>query len=153
MRSVAASGLIEPMRWWHIEQITALEEILFPGDSPWTAPMFWNELACGHYYVVVLNGENVSGYAGLAIVGDEAEVRTIGVHPDRQGRGLGRLLLADLLAVAGRRRVLLEVRTDNAAAIGLYESTGFQRVGLRRNYYRPSGADAYVMVREQESAR
>ena len=41
--------------------------------------------------------------------------------------------------------MFLEVRTDNAAAIALYESVGFTRVGVRKRYYRVSGADAYTM--------
>ena len=44
--------------------------------------------------------------------------------------------------------VFLEVRTDNLAAIGLYESYGFTITGTRKNYYHPSGADAYTMMRE-----
>ena len=43
--------------------------------------------------------------------------------------------------------MLLEVRTDNAAAIALYVSEGFTRLGVRRRYYQPSGADAYTMAR------
>jgi ribosomal-protein-alanine N-acetyltransferase len=39
------------------------------------------------------------------------------------------------------------VRTDNTPAIALYESEGFTRIGLRRRYYQPSGADAYTMLR------
>ena len=137
----------QPMRWWHIEAVAALETVLFTEDSPWTAEMFWGELACGHHYVVVCEGDRLIGYAGLALLDDEASVQTIGVDPDEQGRGLGRLLLADLLDTAGQRRVLLEVRTDNATAIALYESVGFERLGVRRRYYQPSGADAYVMCR------
>ena len=38
----------------------------------------------------------------------------------------------------------LEVRTDNVTAIALYRSVGFTEVGLRRRYYRISGADAYT---------
>ena len=71
---------------------------------------------------------------------------TIGVRPAAQGAGLGRGLLRALLAHAGDRRILLEVRTDNAAAIALYESEGFVIVGTRRRYYH-SGADAYTMAR------
>jgi ribosomal-protein-alanine N-acetyltransferase len=93
------------------------------------------------------DGGNLLGYAGLAVAADEAEVRTIGVAPAAQGRGVGRALLHDLLRAAGPRRVLLEVRCDNEPAIALYESEGFVRVGLRRHYYQPSGADAYTMAR------
>jgi ribosomal-protein-alanine N-acetyltransferase len=131
-----------------IPTLVELEEILFPGDSPWTAEMFAGELAAGHHYVVHRDpAGTVDGYAGLALLGGEAEVHTIGVRPAAQGAGIGRALLRDLLAYAGDRRVLLEVRTDNAAAIGLYESEGFVIVGTRRRYYRPSGADAYTMAR------
>lgn len=145
------------MRRWHIDTLVGLEGLLFPTDSPWTAEMFWSELAAGHHYVVHRNGsdsrEGVDGYAGLAVHSDEAEVQTIGVHPDSQGRGLGRALLDDLLAAAGDRRVLLEVRTDNLTAIGLYESVGFSRIGLRRKYYQPSGANAFTMHRPSLSSR
>jgi ribosomal-protein-alanine N-acetyltransferase len=131
-----------------IPTLVELEKILFPGDSPWTAAMFAGELAAGHHYVVHRNDEGVvDGYAGLALLGDEAEVHTIGVRPEAQGAGIGRALLLDLLAHAGSRRVVLEVRTDNAPAIALYESEGFVILGVRRRYYRPSGADAYTMAR------
>lgn len=151
---------LEPMRWWDIETVVELESLLFPGDSPWTAGMFWSELAMGHHYVVIRDASagpgaasaRVVGYAGLAVHGDDspdedAEVQTIGVHPDLQGQRLGARLMDELLAVAGRRRVLLEVRVDNEPAQRLYERRGFARIGLRRGYYRPSNADALVMER------
>jgi ribosomal-protein-alanine N-acetyltransferase len=136
------------MRWWDIDQVATLELVLFPTDSPWTPAMFWAELAAGHHYVVVRDGDRrVDGYAGLAGGADLAEVQTIGVRPDRQGRGIGRALLDDLIAAAGDRRILLDVRTDNVPALSLYSSVGFTRIGLRRRYYQPSGADAYTMER------
>ena len=46
--------------------------------------------------------------------------------------------------------MFLEVRTDNEAARALYEAEGFTVVGLRKRYYRPSGADAYTMRREAD---
>lgn len=131
-----------------IPTLVELEEILFPGDSPWTAAMFAGELAAGYHYVVHRDRTGaVDGYAGLALLGDDAEVHTIGVRPTAQGAGIGRALLRDLLAHAAARRVLLEVRTDNAPAIALYESEGFVILGVRRRYYQPSGADAYTMAR------
>ena len=137
----------ERFRWWDIERVTELEAELFPGDTPWTAEMFWAELAAGHHYVVVRDRAGVPiGYAGLARHADGvAEVQTIGVDPAHRRRGLGRVLLTDLLLAAGPDRVLLDVRTDNTAALRLYEDMGFARIGRRRRYYQPSGADAYTM--------
>ena len=57
-------------------------------------------------------------------------------------------MLDELLKIAAGGVVHLEVRTDNATAIALYRSAGFTEVGLRRRYYRISGADAYTMRRK-----
>ena len=56
-------------------------------------------------------------------------------------------MMAELLGHADGV-VYLEVRTDNAPAIALYESLGFSTVGLRKRYYRASGADAFTMQRD-----
>lgn len=139
---------LEELRWWDIPVLVELEALLFPTDSPWTAPMFWGELAQQHHYVVHRNADGrVDGYAGLAVHEDEADVQTIGVHPDVQGAGIGRALLRNLLDRADGRRVLLDVRTDNVPALRLYTAEGFRTLGVRRRYYQPSGADAYTMER------
>ncbi len=130
-----------------------LESQLFPGDDPWPAPAFHRELASSHnHYAAARIGQTLVGYAGISRLGRtppfEYEVHTIGVDPAYQGRGIGRRLLTELLNFAAGGAVYLEVRTDNSAAIALYRSVGFVNVGLRRRYYRISGADAYTMRRE-----
>lgn len=130
-----------------------LEARLFMGDDPWPAAAFRQELSVKHTrYVAARDGETLVGYGGIARLGRlppyEYEIHTIGVDPAYQGKGIGRKLLADLLDNA-RGAVFLEVRTDNVAAIALYESVGFVQVGLRKRYYRVSGADAYTMRRER----
>ncbi|HEY6650482.1 MAG TPA: GNAT family N-acetyltransferase, partial [Mycobacterium sp.] len=64
--------------------------------------------------------------------------------------GIGRHMMEELLEYASDGTIFLEVRTDNEAAIALYESLGFVNVGLRRRYYRASGADAYTMRRDPQ---
>jgi ribosomal-protein-alanine N-acetyltransferase len=147
--------VIEALRPGDAARCAALEELLFPGEEPWSAASFLDELRAGHntYLAARIDGELV-GYGGVAVVaappGAEAEIHTIGVDPTHQGRGIGRALLRGLLAAADARHatVFLEVRTDNDPAKRLYESEGFTVVGLRRRYYRPSGADAHTMRRE-----
>jgi [ribosomal protein S18]-alanine N-acetyltransferase len=137
------------MRWWHIAGVMLLEQELFGAES-WSEAAYWNELAetATRHYVVALEGDRVVGYAGLAVFGDEAHVLTIGVAGAAQGRGLGTVLLLDLLAAAGDRRVLLDVRADNEGAQRLYRRHGFVPIGRRRRYYQPSGTDAVVMARD-----
>ena len=130
-----------------------LEMQLFGGDDPWPERAFVAELAAKHNrYVAARRDGRVIGYAGIARLGRskpyEYEVHTIGVDPEFQGQGIGRQLLTQLLDFASGGTVFLEVRTDNQPAITLYESVGFVTVGLRKRYYRASGADAYTMRRE-----
>lgn len=139
------------MRWWHVESVLPIEQALF-GEEPWSARLFWSELGqvATRHYVVALDGDEVVGYAGLCDYPDGAWVQTMAVSPSAQGRGLGALLLQDLLAEAahrGRHTVELEVRADNATAQRLYARHGFTRTGVRRGYYQPSGTDAWVLTR------
>jgi ribosomal-protein-alanine N-acetyltransferase len=145
---------LERFRWWHIEPVLTLERQLF-GPEPWTAHHFWSELGqveTRHYVVATQHGE-VVGYAGLCDYPDEAFVQTMAVAPAHQCRGLGAVLLEELLAEAARRgqsRVLLEVRADNTPAQRLYARYGFRQAGLRRGYYPGGpggGTDAWVMAR------
>lgn len=67
-----------------------------------------------------------------------ARLYSIAVHPNARGQGLGRRLLkaAEAQAWAHQRAYLrLEVRQDNAAAVRLYESLGYRRLGERSDYY------------------
>jgi ribosomal-protein-alanine N-acetyltransferase len=136
------------------QRCAELEAMLFPGDDPWPTAAFVRELAAQHnHYVAARTDTNVViGYGGISRLGRtppfEYEIHTIGVDPAYQGRGIGRRMLTELLDIAGDAVVHLEVRTDNETAIALYRSMGFTEVGVRRRYYRVSGADAYTMRRE-----
>ena len=139
-----------------------LEKQLFDGDDPWPERAFLAELKAKHIHYVAARvgagsptgpgGDKLVGYAGIARLGRskpyEYEIHTVGVDPAYQGQGIGRAMVAQLLEIAADGVVYLEVRTDNDVAIKLYESFGFVNVGLRRRYYRASGADAYTMRRD-----
>ena len=144
---------LRPMSTADLPVIMRLEEELFAPDT-WTAAMYREELAQTdtRHYLVAENGTGMVGYGGLIAYDDEAHIATLGVATDRQGEGLGALLLDALLAEADRRKspeVLLEVRADNEVAQGLYRRRGFVEIGRRRRYYQPSGTDAVVMKREK----
>ena len=129
-----------------------LETLLFDGDDPWPAAAFTRALAAPHArYVGARADDLLVGYAGIARLGRtppfEYEIHTIGVDPAYQGRGIGRRMMTDLLTDADSV-VYLEVRIDNPTAIALYTSLGFATVGLRKRYYRASGADAFTMRRD-----
>lgn len=131
-----------------------LEALLFAGDDPWPEVAFVRELAAGHNrYVAARVADTLVGYAGIARLGRvppfEYEIHTIGVDPAYQRHGIGRTLMTLLLDEVGPDGVVyLEVRTDNEPALELYRSLGFETIGIRKRYYRASGADAYSMRRD-----
>jgi ribosomal-protein-alanine N-acetyltransferase len=148
---MTGTARLQPARWWHIPAMAQIDDALF-GTDAWSIASFWAEFAGipdRRWYRVLLEGEAVVGYAGLAVVNGSADVQTVAVRADRQGRGLGGVLLDALLAEADGRgctEVLLEVRADNAAAIGLYAARGFVTISTRRRYY-ADGADALILRR------
>ncbi|MGH3786839.1 MAG: ribosomal protein S18-alanine N-acetyltransferase [Pseudonocardiaceae bacterium] len=142
------SVLIAPMVATDARHCAELEHVVFDGEDPWGPEAFLEALAAGHHYLSAREDESLIGYVGLARAGSEAEVHTLAVDPAHQGRGIGRALLRAVLEHAIGATVFLEVRTDNEPAIQLYRSEGFTVVGIRRGYYRPSGADAFTMRRQ-----
>lgn len=142
---------LRPMRWWDIPAVHALEVRLFPVD-PWTVTQFWGELARvpeSRFYLVAEDGAEVVGYAGLFVVSDTADVQTIAVAPEQQGRGAGGALLSALIEhcrQTGVSRLQLEVRGGNQAALRLYARAGFTIDGERRDYYGP-GQPGILMSR------
>ena len=142
--------MIRAMRWSDIERVHALEAEVFTID-PWTVEQFWSELAqpTRSYVVDVVSRDDdvLLGFAGLFTLAPDADLQTIAVSPRAHGQGIGTRLLESLLdqaRAAGCRQMMLEVRSDNAAAIAMYSRFGFEQISVRRNYYAPS-VDALIM--------
>jgi ribosomal-protein-alanine N-acetyltransferase len=87
--------------------------------------------------IAELNGQAV-GFALTRGVLDEAELLLLAVMPEARRRGVGAALLRAVMADCATRkisRIHLEVRAGNDA-IKLYSSSGFSKIGERRDYYR-----------------
>jgi ribosomal-protein-alanine acetyltransferase len=100
--------------------------------------------------IPTLSGPQLCGFVIAWNVREEGEIATLAVDEPFRGQGIAQHLLEAALHEATRRGaklMFLEVRPDNIAALHLYEKCGFQKVGLRKNYYR-NGDDAVVMRRQ-----
>ncbi|WP_375487237.1 ribosomal protein S18-alanine N-acetyltransferase [uncultured Jatrophihabitans sp.] len=168
--TVTAARIV-PMTPAHIDALMPYERAMF-GSEAWTRSGYRGELADPHRTYVAAEADGTDadgtdadetggdgredrpgvllGWAGIRVLADEAEVLTVGVVPEARRTGLGRRLLAELLAAAVRqhvRDVYLEVRVDNDAARTLYRSEGFKEVGVRRGYYEHGRVDGIIMHR------
>ena len=147
-RSSADGVVFRDMALEDVPAVNALEQRLFPADA-WPLEMFLAELSQPETrrYMVAESGGEIVGYAGLMCIEPIADVQTIAVVPEFEGRGIGSALLTRLIDEARRRRaadVLLEVREDNPRAQQLYVRFGFEQIHVRRKYYR-DGVDALIM--------
>lgn len=127
----------------------SLDKELFP-YSPWSASQYKEEFSTPtrHFVVAVDEEQKILGYAGVFAPGAvEADILTVGVVPEQRGKGIAKALMSlitDWATAQGSTAMMLEVKVDNAAAIGLYQSLGYSTLNVRKDYF-GAGLDAQVM--------
>lgn len=126
-----------------LDELANLHKLCFP-HKPWGADDFADLKKSGCEIIASQNGFIV--YRATL---DEAEIITIGVHPDARRTGIAAAMLgiaeADLKK-QGIKHIFLEVAADNAPARALYEQNGFVQIGVRPKYY--DGVDAIMMRKD-----
>lgn len=134
----------------HIFNVAEIEAEVF--SAPWSAKAFTDTLTMENvlFYVAIAEGE-VAGYCGLYLAADEGEITNVASAPGWRRQKIAQRLLLKTMAEAhdrGAQRIFLEVRSQNAPAVGLYQKAGFYAVGRRKNYYQHPQDDALVMMYE-----
>jgi ribosomal-protein-alanine N-acetyltransferase len=146
--SAESEAVIRPMTEPDVPEVVAIERASY--QFPWSEGIFRDCLRVGYVCrVVALRGETV-GYGVMSVGAGEAHILNLCVHAEVRCRGIGRRLLAYLVeraAASGMGEAYLEVRPSNTGAIRLYQSLGFEQVGIRRGYYQAVGGreDAAVL--------
>ena len=152
-----------PMLQEDLDAVCEVEKSAYA--HPWSHKHFADSLASGYPAILLLGearerelvwpsragGRVLLGYV-VAMPGvEEVHLLNITVSPQHQRQGWARCLLDGLVLWSRGQRaesLWLEVRAGNAPARGLYDSYGFQAVGVRKRYY-PAGQfgreDAVVM--------
>jgi ribosomal-protein-alanine N-acetyltransferase len=133
----------------HIAQVLAIERAVF--RAPWTSQMFRQEIqgVFGSYPTVAVVDGRVVGYQVSWFVEDEVHLVNIAVHKDYQERGIGAMLLRELIedAIAkGKTIITLEVRASNEVAQAFYHRFLFRSIGVRKGYYSDNREDALLMA-------
>ena len=151
---------LRPMQPGDLDAVVEIEAHSFP--TAWSREGYEHEIKRNEratYYVLTHSTSGrapaVIGYAGYWLMADEAHISIIAVAPAWRGRGLGELLLLQLLAhalAAGAILATLEVRNTNEIAHALYRKYGFAVVGRRKGYYKDTGEDALLMTVSWEDA-
>lgn len=108
----------------------------------------WSEASIGHYmdqgntiFIVAKDPAHdmkICGYCAVMCILNESDLVSIAVHEDYRNMGIAREILDiayDMARAKDVEMLHLEVRESNEAAISLYESEGFVRDGLRKDFY------------------
>ena len=122
------------------DELENLHKACFP-NKPWTASDFADLKKSGCDIIASQNG-----FVVWRVVADEAEIITIGVHPDARKSGIASAMLAIIendIKKRGGKKIFLEVAENNEPARKLYEANGYKKIGVRPKYY--DGIDAILM--------
>jgi len=119
-----------------IPSVMEIERAVY--THPWTEGIFKDCMRTGYNCWVYLEQNELLAYGLVSVAVNEAHILNICVLPGAQGRGLGKRMLHKLMQLAAERQgnsIFLEVRESNVIAQNLYDQEGFNRIGLRKNYY------------------
>lgn len=148
--SIASFPHVRPARSTDLLSVYRLERRCF--EQPWPFAAFESQIDEPGFLVAIVDGR-VAGYVVGSVhegfPGPQGHIKDLAVHPDYRRQGIARHLLSRSLGRlrdAGAIGVMLEVRPSNEAAIDLYRSAGFERMGHRPGYYQ-DGEAAVVMRR------
>jgi ribosomal-protein-alanine N-acetyltransferase len=144
---------LQPMAPMQVDDLGEVQEIendIYP--YPWTRGNFLDSLYSGYETWTLRDARGaLLAYVLVMPALDEAHVLNLTVRRDLQGKGLGRMLLDQVVTLARERKMsslLLEVRPSNLRAQTIYSRYGFEQIGRRRGYYPAANngrEDAIVM--------
>ena len=138
---------IREMRPEDLDEVTLIEAKNF--TQPWSRRGFETSLQDDNtIYLTALMDGVVAGYCGCTYALDEAEITNVAVEEEYRGKGMGYLLVTELVKRCSKKsihHILLEVRNSNQPAIRLYQKAGFAAESVRKNFYEQPKEDAIVM--------
>lgn len=105
---------------------------------PWSLGTLKNNQGPRYLNLKLCINDQPVGFAICNKVLDEATLFNIAIVPSQQKKGLGQVLLQELISQLkqqGIETLWLEVRESNIGARHLYEKLGFNEVDIRKNYY------------------
>lgn len=127
------------------EQLSAIYNSCF--EEKWSKQSFLGMLSNPAYfgYKFVNEAREICGFILCQLVIDEIDIITFCVDSSFRNQGIGRLLLRTVSKRAKELQasVFLEVAVNNLVAKNIYLAEGYQKIGVRKNYY--NEADAIIM--------
>ena len=140
------------IREMNVQDLEAIKNSLKTNfDDFWTYGILKSEIDnINSRYIVAIQDNEIVGFAGVLINIDSAEIMNIVVRKDMRKKGIGNILLKNLINCSKDLKcisITLEVNEKNLPAIELYIKNGFEKVGIRKKYYN-NEYDAILMTKK-----
>lgn len=130
------------------QSVLALEQAVF--SDAWTENMLRAETEKPEFCAVVAEFEGeIIGYIYGTVLFEDGEIEKIAVAPSHRGKGCAKALAAafeEEIAMRGGKRIFLQVRPSNLAALALYCGLGFAQTRVCKRYY-ADGEDGLEMLK------
>lgn len=113
---------------------------------PWTKTMFQDCLNAHYICWTLKDATEIIGFIIFSLAAEECEILNLCIKSSKQHQGYGTILLQKTLQYTKQhnaKKVFLDVRASNQAAINLYHNLGFNELGRRKNYY---GCEDAIML-------
>lgn len=141
--------IVRLMKREDLPEVCAIEKDNF--SVPWSEKSFAESMERNDtvFLAADANGE-IAGYLGCYCIAGEGEITNVAVKASFRRKGIGSKLFEKLYETAASletEEFFLEVRESNAAAIALYTREGFEKEGIRRNFYEKPTEHAVIMRR------
>jgi len=127
-----------------------IEKVSFPNRKPFSEDYFRKLYQkYPEEFIVAKDKGKILGYAVGEAQKDCGKIISIAVYPAWRKKGIGKELanfLIEYFKKKNLKKISLQVRKNNLAAISFYKNLGFQILKTIKNYYQ-NGDDAYLMKR------
>lgn len=139
----------------HIELISELEHDHFH-DEAYSLEML-NEMLKDNYLLrnndnifEISNEDDLIGYIIFHVSDDFTDIFKIFIRDSDKRKGYASMLLNKVIDISNRynsKKLMVEVRSDNESAIQFYIKNGFEKISVRKNYYKKPSDDALILER------
>jgi len=141
---------LRPATTEDLSAVLQIETQVYP--NPWTEEHFRLELTKPYSHFLVFTDDEtdsiVAGYVVAWVMFDECQILNIATGLNYRGLGLAKQMIQKVVSIVAKKeikKVVLDVRKSNGAAIQLYQQMNFNITHVRKEFY-SNGEDAYQMT-------
>jgi ribosomal-protein-alanine N-acetyltransferase len=127
-----------------LQPLSELEREIFGINNYCISQLLEMIISTEYICFLAVEKKNILGYLIIHNIVDNYEIMKIGVLSAARKKRIGSQLLKKYVDTI-KFPLLLEVRETNEIGQNFYNKNGFEKIGIRKNYYKDTGENAIIM--------